>query len=209
MMERKMTQAAKFAVLDAITTALGFEASVTKRAAEEPGVWAMAWQHVALPEGSISLHYHEDRKGDYVEVSGDWPRDHAGTMVQGRDAEHGATTPRINASVAKRPDAIARDIRRRFLPAFAPLYAKALAVVQARNAYEAAVIANYQALADAGGGRFINEHGRRYLRDLPEGVEVKYVNDKRVDLVLSCSIEEACAGLRARVKGTPKKRRPA
>jgi hypothetical protein len=194
-METRIMQAEKFAVLSAIATALG--GTIIKRA--ESGDNWIAWINVSLAEGCISLHYNDERKGDFVHVSGEWPRDGEGNMVTGRDVDHKAGNPSINLAASKRPEVAAADIRRRFLPLFAPLYAKALAIVASRATYAAAVLSNGQALAKACGGTYEKTSHRGYrLAGLPEGVAVSHIGDDDIRIELACGIGEACMILRAR-----------
>jgi hypothetical protein len=198
------TPAERIAVLDAITAALG--ASVTKRSDDGYG-WTH-WQNVSVPYPgdpgvdivAVSLHYHDDRKGDYVHVSGDWPKDYQGIMVTGRDAQWGASNPSINVSAAKRPEVAAADIRRRFLPEYVPLYAKAMGVVMDRAAYDSAVADNWAALAAALGTKpaRMSHNGAWTIRGQPEGVRITHVNDTSVRLELDCTPGMACEILRQR-----------
>jgi len=196
-------QAERIAVLDAITRELG--GTVIKRAETEyTDHDPMAWQNISLPEGCISLHYHGDRKGDYIHVSGDWPRDRKGSMVMARDVEYNTASPSINVGAAKSPEAIARDIRRRFLPEYARLYAKAMAIIASRDQYEATVADNYRLLAAACGGSVAKSSWQDawVLKGLPEGVEITHVGDDSIRLELTCSVGMACEILRQRATVT-------
>jgi hypothetical protein len=203
------TQAAKFAVLDGIAAALGSLAT-TRRAEPDLGQYCpLAWQNITLDLDqsgtepqlvSVSLHYHEDRKGDYVHVSGDWPKDAKGNMVTGRDAEYGASNPSINVAARKRPEVAAADIRRRFLPEFAPLYAKAKARIDAHQAFVEAVNQNFQILADACGGTVQRStwNDGISIAGLPDDVEIAYVSDSMVQIKMRLPVQLAAEYLRSR-----------
>lgn len=119
-------------------------------------------------------------------------------MVTGRDAEYGTANPSINVSAAKRPELVAGEIRRRFLPEFSRLYAKAQAVVDARIAYGKAEAANYAAIAQACGGTSERSQFRNgyHLTGLPEGMHVARVSADSIRLELECTVDEALAIVR-------------
>lgn len=196
---RMRTQPDCFTLLDGITTALN--ASLVRRAPTDMTPSPIAWQVVKLPasisasEGALFLQYHHDRKGDYINVSPDWPRDPKGQVY----SERGCTS--INVSAEKAPEQIARDIVRRFVPNFTQKYAAALERSRSQAAYDADVAGNYRLLAEACGGTVGQSWaGNPSVRGLPDGVDVKYVGADRIDLVLSCTPGQAAAILRERAK---------
>jgi hypothetical protein len=176
-----MNQDEKLKRLDEITAALG--GTVTRQC--EIGPSYSAWQCIALPDApSISLHYYEDRKGDYIHASVNWPRDGKGNVCTGRDVEYNATNPEIRFSAAKAPTKAAGEIARRLLPAAAPLYAKALEACHSRDRFASAVAANYASIAAAAGtvARQAQHNGNWYVPGLPSDITIDFVSDDSVTL---------------------------
>jgi hypothetical protein len=92
---------------------------------------------------SISGSLHVGNLGQYVEV---YERG-----ADGKGWKIASRLPVITVTVAKNPEAIARDIVRRFLPEYLRVLALAEEKVAANNAYEATIAANLQRLAKATG----------------------------------------------------------
>lgn len=59
--------------------------------------------------------------------------------------------PEISVSIAKNPEAIAKDIAKRFLPEYLSAFERALAIVAAENAYAHSVAVNLLALSAVAG----------------------------------------------------------
>jgi len=194
------TPAQRNAVLEAVVAALG--GTVTRR--PDTDSWT-DWLAFKLPEPALGLwmHYHDERKGDYLHVSVDWPSEgQHGAIVTGRDAEYGASNPDMNVSATKPAAQIAREIQRRLIPEAARLYAKAQAMIDSRQSYAAKVAANMQALAAAAGGvANKNSYNDEYtVRNLPDGIYLKHVNEDEVRLEITLSVGAACAIIRDRAK---------
>jgi len=90
----------------------------------------------------VSGHMHIDKNGSYVEV-----------YEKGADGTgwNRVYSPSITVAIKRGPEAIAKDIAKRFLPEYLRVFALAKAKVAEDNAYEAAIAANLQRLAEATG----------------------------------------------------------
>jgi hypothetical protein len=86
----------------------------------------------------VTGHMHLGKNGSYVEV---YDRGADGT------GWNKVSTPRITIGLSKNPEAIAKDIAKRFLPEYLRVFALAQAKVQADADYEAKITANLQRLA--------------------------------------------------------------
>ncbi len=80
-----------------------------------------------------------------VEVSGYWPQaPNNGPTTSPRDVHE--TGPEISCSLSRGPEAIARDITRRFLPEYVRIFAKCQERIDAHVAYESRKAANWAKL---------------------------------------------------------------
>jgi hypothetical protein len=91
---------------------------------------------------SVSGHMHIGKNGSYVEV---YDRGADGT------GWNRVSAPSITVASSKNPEAIAKDIAKRFLPEYLRVFALAQAKVQADADYDAAITANLQRLAKVAG----------------------------------------------------------
>lgn len=105
------------------------------------------WQTVRLPDGlTFDLHLlgYESR----VAVSGNWPKDGNGQSVTPRDAiRYDTVAAKIYVGAERAPAAAAKDIARRFLPAYREQHAACVARAGQRNNYQNKVTANTRRLA--------------------------------------------------------------
>jgi hypothetical protein len=101
---------------------------------------------------NFSLSY--DRHKNRIHVSGNWP-----AMPDGRFwyPRYGDESPGITVSADRAPDAVAKDIARRFLPAYRTLLAKARAEVRGAQEYRNATERNFAELV-AAGAPYIRPH---------------------------------------------------
>lgn len=76
-----------------------------------------------------------------IDIHGRWPK-----TSDGREAAPYGCAPTISVSATRAPAAIAREITKRFLPMYLPLYDKQQDVVNGQNAYEAQTAASNAAL---------------------------------------------------------------
>jgi len=92
--------------------------------------------------------------------------------------------PSINVSATREPEAIARDIKRRFLPDYLTAHAESARRDVAENERKARVAHNQKRLAAALGGR-VGDNGRgpEVWTSIP-GVYVKYVQDTSICMEL-------------------------
>jgi hypothetical protein len=80
------------------------------------------------------------REKHRLTVGAAWPKDATGkphVPYFSEYSDNGGSSPSISFAATKTPQQAARDIERRFLPAFLPLWAKQAASVQATNKYSA------------------------------------------------------------------------
>jgi hypothetical protein len=120
--QRKELREKRTALAKAIAKALGGTLETYKDA---DAFDEMRYQKVTLEGRTIGLYFDHDR----IEVSGAWPmeRDTLGAMRTMRPRDLGVINyneeePRIGCSASKGAEAIAKDIKRRFLPAFTRIY---------------------------------------------------------------------------------------
>jgi hypothetical protein len=106
------------------------------------------WQTVRLPDG-LTFDLHLNGYESRVAVRGNWPRDGGEQCVTPREAiRYDTEAAKIQVGAERDPAAAAKDIARRFLPAYREQYAACLARVEQRNAYQNKVTANTRRLAD-------------------------------------------------------------
>ena len=88
---------------------------------------------------------------DRVEVSGWFHIGKDGSFVEVRDENNVRVYPTISASLARNPEAIAKDIAKRFLPAYLAAFDRARASVAAEESYETRTTNTLKCVADAAG----------------------------------------------------------
>lgn len=165
--------------------------------------FAGGWQVIRLPDGltfSLHLNGYESR----VSVSGDWPKDGNNQTVTPRDAiRYDTEAANIHVGAERDPAAAAKDIARRFLPAYREQYAACLERVAGRNEYQRTVEANAKRIAEVlgiGASDIKIEGGEARLWPHREGLHsVRVSSDVRFEL--SLSVEKAEQVLRL-LKGT-------
>ena len=133
---------------------------------------------------TVSGYQHIGKNNSYVEV---YDRGADGTGWTK------ASVPSITVAISRGPEAIAKDIAKRFLPEYLRVFALVEEKVAADSAYEAKIAANLQRLADVAGVHFHSEDGLNYRGEQRKSFswkvgtayhEVK-VNDHEADLKLN------------------------
>jgi hypothetical protein len=126
---------------------------------------------------------------DRVEVSGWFHIGKNGSFVEVRD-NLGRIYPTISASLARNPEAIAKDIAKRFLPAYLAAFERALAIVEDEYVYEARIRNVLRRTAHAAGFNVpkAGENDREIRKSVAgriQGIEVDiYASQDTVKLVL-------------------------
>jgi hypothetical protein len=117
----------RLAVVGALAKALG--ATCESRHPNDNDHWR--WATLTLAGRTFHFSIDEERTGDKYRVSGQWPRmrrpDGQTTVITPKDCgavPYNETLLEIKGSVSKGAAAIARDIERRFLPWFVPVFDK-------------------------------------------------------------------------------------
>src|SRR5208337_5009244 len=90
----------------------------------------------------VTGHMHIGKNGSYVEV---YDRGADGT------GWNRVSAPRITASLKKNPEAIAKDIAKRFLPEYLRVFAMAEDKLAKEEAYECRIVTNLERLAEVAG----------------------------------------------------------
>jgi hypothetical protein len=135
---------------------------------------------------SVSGYQHIGKNGQFVEVY---------ENVKRNDYTHWerVTVPSITVAISRGPEAIAKDIAKRFLPEYLRIFALAEEKVATDAAYEAKIETNLQRLAAMAGVNFHSEDGLNYRGEQRKSFswkvgtayhEVK-VNDHDADLKLN------------------------
>lgn len=138
-----------------------------------------------------------------IDVHANWPRDARGQEVAphfSQYSEFGAAAPAITFAVTKTAQQAAKDITRRFLTPFLPLWAKQAAVVAGRNDYRARKQAIAERVAVVVGGTVCGPRDRHDSTEhtvrLPyrEGrriTDVEFGGDEtEISVKLRCTIEQ-------------------
>lgn len=136
-----------------------------------------------------------------LSVHCNWPKDGTGSEARPHFSQYsdmGAAAPSISFASTKTPAVAAKDIARRFLPAFLPLYVKQAASVQANED----AIAARRRLADAvakllqGDVRTDSHRNGAREADVVLGfretgiAKVALLHNDRIDVTLRCTLAE-------------------
>lgn len=109
---------------------------------------------VRLPFGGI-VHFSRDWRGtDKCSVSGEWPRTAKGEVQApyfSAHSQNGPKSPDIGISISRPAETLAKDILRRFIPAYQALYAAQVERVNSANDYAAKTATNKARLEKAFG----------------------------------------------------------
>jgi len=100
----------------------------------------------------MAIHVNTARQRGKLHIFGSWPmrgQEHMSPRSWGAVPYNEDGDPSINVSVARGPEAIAREISRRFLPAYRDLYAKRLAKQREQHECHNRTHANAARLASA------------------------------------------------------------
>jgi len=150
-------------------------------------------QYISGPneaELSIRIETYGSRKGR-VEVHGNFHigRNREFIDVREWNGSERAKLPEISVSGERGAQAIAKEIKRRFLPAYLPLLAKAIARRDEANTYEDKTRANLAMLAEIVGARLPEDHGR--TTTYFTGGDIQVSGDSITLKLSSLSIEQA------------------
>src|SRR4029077_333144 len=150
-------------------------------------------QYISGPneaELSIRIETYGSRKGR-VEVHGNFHigRNREFIDVREWNGSERAKLPEISVSGERGAQAIAKEIKRRFLPAYLPLLAKAIARRVEANTYEDKTRANLAMLAEIVGARLPEDHGR--TTTYFTGGDIQVSGDSITLKLSSLSVEQA------------------
>jgi hypothetical protein len=155
------------------------------------------------PEG-FKLFFNAGWSGGYdkISIGSSWPLDEDRRQVT---SSYDASIPRINVSVTRTPEAIAREVERRFLPEWKPLWEKSLARLDSSRKHEGETKSNAAELAEIVGidPSEIDKNGRFSLYRssiFPESISEVKVSGDSVTLEIHCDVENAREILRALVR---------
>jgi len=155
------------------------------------------------PEG-FRLFFNAGWSGGYdkISVGSSWPLDEDRRQVT---SSYDASIPRINVSVTRTPEAIAREVERRFLPEWRPLWTKAIARLESSRKHEGDTRLNAEMLAEIVGvdPNEVDKNGRFSLYRssiFPESISEVKVSGDSVTLEIHCDVESARDILKALVK---------
>jgi hypothetical protein len=163
--------------------------------------------HVAemlSPEG-FRVYLNPGWQGGYdkLSISVDWPRDDNGQQVM---SSYDARTPRINVSMSRRPGEIAKEIERRLLPDWLPMWEEAQRrIASSRRKHEGDTKSNAVRLAEIVGvdASEVDRNGRFSLyrsEIFPESISDVKVSGDSVTLELHTYVAGAEEILKALVR---------
>lgn len=155
------------------------------------------------PEG-FKLFFNAGWSGGYdkISIGSSWPLDEDRRQVT---SSYDASIPRINVSVTRTPKAIAREVERRFLPEWRPLWEASMARLDSSRKHEDETKSNAAELAEIAGvdpsevdknGRFSLYHSSIF----PESISEVKVSGDSVTLEIYCDVDNARDILRTLVK---------
>lgn len=158
---------------------------------------------MVAPEG-FHVYFNAGWTGGYdkISISAGWPRDDEGRQVM---SSYDAKTPRINVSVTRAPKEVAREIERRLLPEWIPMWNAARECLQRDRQYEGDTKSNAVRLARIVGvdKSEIDKNGRFSLyrsEIFPENLSDVKVSGDSVTLEIKCDMDDAEAILKALVE---------
>jgi hypothetical protein len=141
-------------------------------------------------ELAIRIETYGARKGR-IEISGNFHigRDRQFVDVREWNGSERSKLPGISVSGERGAQAIAKEIKRRFLPEYLPLLAKAIARRNESNTYEDKTRANLPMLAEIAGARVPEERGR--TTTYFTGGDIQVSGDSITLKLSSLSVEQA------------------
>jgi hypothetical protein len=193
-MDRKEAESRLAALVPEVARELGFQ------------LVARDDTHVAEMESPAGwkLFFNPGWQGGYdkLSIASSWPRDDEGRQVE---ASYDSKIPRINVSISRRADEIAKEIRRRLIPEWEPLWHKAVARIESGRKHENATRQNALALAKIVGvaPSEVDKNGNFSLyrsEAFPESLSDIQVSGENVRLDLRCELAEAKEILSALVR---------
>jgi hypothetical protein len=131
-------------------------------------------------------------------IHANWPRDASGTEVRpyfSQYSEFGEGPPTMHCSMTRPPAVAARDIERRFLKPFLPLWLKQRAAVDAQNCYQANRLELARDIVQLLGGRVSGEAtstASAQVKPQEHGIHRVDHGDNRnaLDVHIACSFAE-------------------
>ena len=155
------------------------------------------------PEG-FRLFFNAGWSGGYdkISIGSSWPLDEDRRQVT---SSYDASIPRINVSVTRTPEAIAKEVERRFLPEWRPLWEKAMARLESTKKHEGDTRSNAVGLAEIAGvdAKEVDKNGRFSLYNstiFPESISEVKVSGDTVTLEIHCDVANAEEILKALVR---------
>jgi hypothetical protein len=141
-------------------------------------------------ELSIRIETYGSRKGR-IEISGNFHIGRGREFIDVREwnGSERSKLPEISVSGERGAQAIAKEIKRRFLPEYLPLLAKAIARRNEANSYEDKTRANLATLAEIAGARVPEERGR--TTTYFTGGDIQVCGDSITLKLSSLSVEQA------------------
>lgn len=154
----------QFAAL--VAAALGAEWSV-KPATHD---WEERHPRVQRADGpSFWIGGGPDTREKQYNIHSEWPKDQQGAEHRPSSWANNETVPTINFTASKSPDAAAKDITRRFLPAYLPLWEKYQAEAAGADSYHTNRRTLAQHAAAIVGGKVIEEGKNPAIVRIPYG----------------------------------------
>jgi hypothetical protein len=155
------------------------------------------------PEG-FKVYFNAGWSGGYdkVSISAGWPRDAEGRQVT---SSYDAKAPRINVSVTRKPGEIVKEIQRRILPEWIPMWNAAQERLSSSRKHESDTRGNAIKLAKIVGvvASEVDKDGQFSLyrsEIFPENLSEVEVSGDSVKLNIRCDMEDAEAILKALVE---------
>jgi|SRR3972149_5216525 len=145
------------------------------------------------PEGfHVFFHAGYDQGYDKMSISGAWPRDSKGQQVM---PAYNSKMQRIRVALTRTAEAVATEVKRRFLPDYIPLWEQAMECLRSHDEYQDATMTNALKLAKIVGvpkneireGKFSLYRSSKF----PESLSDVKVSGEGVTLDLRCTLEEA------------------
>jgi hypothetical protein len=139
---------------------------------------------------------------DKLSIGAAWPLDDERRQVT---SSYDASIPRINVSFTRKPEDIAKEIQRRFLPEWEPLWQKAMARLESSRSHEHSTKSNAVQLAEIVGvdPSEVDRGGKFSLYRssiFPESISDVKVSGDSVTLELHTDVEGAKEILRSLVR---------
>lgn len=201
-----------------ICTALG-PGWILRQASAQPDEWHdwhlrrvadgleldLSWPDGYVREKAEQRDDQYSKKDLRLTIAGVWPRDHDQQPAIPTRTELGAQVTSISVDLAKPAETIAKDLQRRLLGSFEPLYRRSVEIIRSRNAYHDLTEATIARILREVPGAHRGQHssGAIYLGEASHAYGLHVQGDSVRLEAFSCPVAQAIAALRALAKGRP------